>query len=215
MPLSEGEEPKQPWVGFEELQELLRSIPGRPYEGRVFRWVAPQYPLPSDGPKHKNCATAGSYKGGSRMNAKGVQAPLYTSPKSWVAALEVTKYSPLTYQTLKEAVNASRDFLANERYQLFAIDVKLERVLDLVESDEHDLVTRFVGSEWNKKTTACQGLPTTAPSQVFGRAVFQAGFEAIRRPSIFLRDHWGVEHEVLDLFCPNLQSELRWQQVRP
>jgi len=196
-------------LALSELEALLALEPKRRFRGVLYRWVSPEHPLPSSGPSSKDCATAGSYIYGRRMNAKGVQAPLYTAPRAAVAALEVTHFSPATYESIDKAIVASRDFLAVRGYQLFAINVDLYRVLDL--SHSVSLVERYLETDWDSGQAVCQGPHPTIPSQELGRAAFQAGFEAIYRPSIFLREKWGIEADVVDLFCPNLKNEVRWR----
>ena len=143
------------------------------------------------------------------MNAKGVQAPLYTAFQATVAALEVTRFTPSKYMSIEDAIVESREFLAARGYQLFAIEVNLQRVLDLTE--DASLVVRYLDTDWDCEQAVCQGPHPTVPSQELGRAAFQVGFEAIRRPSMFLQEAWGIEADVLDLFCPNLKNEVRWR----
>jgi len=137
------------------LARVLAGYPARPFRGVVYRWVNPAFPLPPTGPGPGNCPTAGAYLVGARFNAKGAQAPLYTALEPEIAALEVVRYTPDPGEDLDAGGRAAARFLVGEGFQLFAIELALERVLDL--GRHQDLARRFLEANWRGRSVTCQG----------------------------------------------------------
>lgn len=174
-------------------------------------WVNPAFPLPLTAPGPGDCPTAGAYLEGGRLNAKGAQAPLYTALAPEIAAFGVVHYAPLPGEDLDSGGRAAARFLVGEGFQLFGIELELERVLDL--GWHRDLARRYLEADWRGPSATCQGPHPTVPSQELGLAAFMAGFEAVLRPSVFVAEGWGKETWLLDLFCPRLGQEVRWTRL--
>ena len=197
--------------GVDALARALAGYSARPFRGTVYRWVNPAFPLPPTGPGPGDCPTAGAYLVGGRLNAKGVQAPLYTALEPEIAALEVLRLNPRKGLSLDRQAEQAAIYLTKRGFQLFAIELTLERVLDL--GRHRDLTRRYLEADWRGPAATCQGPHPTVPSQELGLAAFMAGFEAVLRPSVFVAEGWGKETWLLDLFCPRLGQEVRWTRL--
>ena len=193
------------------LAQALADRQRRFFRGTVYRWVNPSFPLPPIGPGPGDCPTAGSYLVGGRLNAKGAQAPLYTALEPEIAALEVLRLTPRTGSSLDRQAEQAAIYLTEHGFQLFAIELELERVLNL--GWHQDIAWRYLEANWRGRSVTCQGPHPTVPSQELGLAAFMAGFEAVLRPSVFVAESWGEEAWLLDLFCPRLEQEALWRRL--
>jgi len=110
-----------------ELQKRIREAPRIPWEDRVYRWVSPRYPIHIPFSRD-DCPTAGAYLRGARLNAKGVQAPLYTAVEPGIAALEVTRYTPEVFDSkLYNTIQEAEKFVIISGFQLFEIQLSLKK----------------------------------------------------------------------------------------
>lgn len=181
----------------------------------AFRLILPEYPLPSNGPSRGDCASAGSYILGRRMNAKGLHGILYTALHPKVAAVEIM--DPLPGPPPNEAASRALENARRGHYQLFKITGRLKRVLDLTQLPSEAL--RPFVHPYSAQHASCRLTPKMTLAQRVGWRALLKGYDGIVRPSAAFWRRWGEKAAraapVLDILCPNVKSPLYWELVRP
>ena len=187
-----------------ELQHSGGEFFSKNREFVAYRVTRNTYPLDES---HNSCFTLGAYKLGGRMNAKGVQPPLYTASSYITAGLEsiskdslctVLKHSNhLTYDTLSGVVNQllfpSRD-LTNNDYLLYRLIFTAPFTLNLLNGNH---APRILSDNYHhqfsksddlifKSCIANKVLPSSYAARL-GLASFFSGVGALIRPSAKIR----------------------------
>ena len=173
-------------------------VSDRPLE--VFRIVEKQYPIDSN---KNSCYTLGSYMTGGRMNAKGVQPPLYTAIDFLTVGLEylgdkiydkilenVDTNTPEAITALIIDVLFPKSSPFDNHYLLYRLKFKATRVLNLIGSKYAENILADDSSNKDRKSSTANTPPcssysslSTSYSRRFGLAAFFNGPSAIIRPS--------------------------------
>ena len=202
-----------------ELKKLGGKLTVSDHTLEVFRIVEKQYPLDSN---KNSCYTLGSYITGGRMNAKGVQPPLYTAIDFLTAGLEylgdriykkILKYadSNTTEAITPLIINAlfPQPSPFDNHFLLYRLKFKAVQSLNLIGSTYANHILADDSSIIDRKSPT----PSTPPcgsyanlsisySRRFGLAAFFNGPSAVIRPSArvqMVNEHFRNSSQQLDI----------------
>ena len=105
---------------------LLRLCRELSFPANAYRLILPKYPLSTNGPSHSDCASAGSYVVGRRMEAERLHRILYTALHPKATAVEIM--DPPPGRSPNETATRVLEEAKSRRYQLFKITVRLKCV---------------------------------------------------------------------------------------
>lgn len=171
---------------------LLRLCRELSFPANAYRLILPKYPLSTNGPSHSDCASAGSYVVGRRMEAERLHRILYTALHPKATAVEIM--DPSSRPVLPQR-NGNPGPRGGQEPPLPALQDHrpLEVRLDLTQLPSKAL--RPFVHPYSAQRASCRLRPKTTLTQRVGRRALLEGFYGIVRPSAAFWCRWEEGRE--------------------